>query len=113
MRNYKRLRFDVKVEVTYYEDKNKEIVSKLRTENVSAGGVRLTVPNKFEKGALLFVKLSMPYTGEEISTFAQVTWVRPRNEGGFVIGLTFTGLSDKETEKIDQFIESEMDKGFE
>ena len=90
-----------------------ETVSKLRTEDISAGGIRITIKDKLESGDLLSIKLTMPYTGQEIACFAQVAWVAPTEEGQFEVGLAFANLSNAETRIIDQFVDKELEKGIE
>jgi Tfp pilus assembly protein PilZ len=114
-RKYRRLRYGVDIEVTYYRKKagGTEITSRLRTENVSAGGIRVTARNRFKVDTVVSVRLTMPYTGEEIACFAQVVWVSPVEEGKFDTGLAFVNLSGKEIAAIDRFVEEELDKGIE
>ncbi len=114
-RKYKRLRFGVDVVVTYYRKKagGTEIINKLRTKDISAGGIRALVPSKLNPGTVVSVELTMPYTGEEISCFALVAWVEPAGEGKFETGLAFSDLSREETAMIDRFVETELEKGIE
>jgi Tfp pilus assembly protein PilZ len=113
-RKFKRLRYEVEIELSYYRKKSgTEIIKKMRTENISAGGIRATTSNRLEVGSLMSIKLTMPHTGDEISCFAQVAWIRPLKDGTFDTGFAFSNLSNKEIAVIDRFVEKELDKGIE
>lgn len=114
-RKYRRLRYGVNAEVSYYqqEPREREVLSKLRTRDISVGGIRVALTDKLETGAVVSVKLAMPYTGREISCFAQVAWVSPVREGKHETGLAFVGLDGKEAAVINTFVEDELDKGIE
>ena len=114
-RKFKRLRYGVEVEISYYgDDSGKgEKVSRLRTEDIGAGGIRVTIHDRLETGALITVKLTIPHTDKEITCFAQVAWVNSAAEGRHETGLAFMGLSNREIIAINDFVESELDKGIE
>jgi len=113
-RKFKRLRYGVEIELSYYRKKSgTEIIKKMRTRDISAGGIRLATTNKLEEGSLMSVKLTIPRTGDEISCFAQVMWVSQIESGGFDTGLAFMDLSNKEIATIDRFVEDELEKGIE
>ena len=114
-RKYRRLRYGVDVVVTYYRKKagGTEIINKLRTRDISAGGIRALIPNKLNPGTVVSVELTMPHSGDEISCFAIVAWTEPAGEGKFDTGLAFGDLSKDETAKINRFVETELDKGIE
>lgn len=114
-RKYRRLRYGIDVELSYY-DKNPEgteTINRLRTKDISAGGARITVPNKLDVGDIVSVQLAMPYTGDEIACFALVAWVGPNGNGKFDTGLAFGDLTRQEIMTINRFVEMELDKGIE
>jgi len=114
-REFKRLKYGVHAEVSYYqkEPREREVLSKLHTKDISAGGIRIALTDKLDAGAIVSVKLMMPYSDREISCFAQVAWVSPAREGKHETGLAFTGLTEKEKAVINSFVEDELDKGIE
>jgi len=114
-RKFKRLRYGVKVEISYYKDepKDKEILKKLSADNISAGGIKITTDDKLTAGTVASVKLTLPYSGLEISCFAQVAWVSAAKGGGYETGVTFMNLSSEEEAAIKEFVENELDKGIE
>lgn len=113
-RKYERLRYGVDLDLFYYQDweGHAEIINRLHTEDVSAGGARVLVPTKLDAGAVVWVKLHMPYTGREVECIALVAWVIPARarEGMFDTGLVFSNLSREETAAISRLVRTEMDK---
>jgi len=114
-RKYKRLRFGVIVEISYYqqEPKDREIINKTRTKDISAGGIRVSIRDKLDIDSLVSVKLTIPNTDREVTCFGQVAWVSPPGKGRYETGLAFMDLSEKEAALIEEFIEKEIDKGIE
>jgi hypothetical protein len=111
-RKHERLEYGVELDLFYYQDRegHAEIVNKLHTEDVSAGGARVLVPAKLGAGAVIWVKLYMPYTGREVECIALVMWVVPAGEDMFDTGLAFSNLSEEETLAISRLVRTEMDK---
>jgi c-di-GMP-binding flagellar brake protein YcgR len=114
-RKFKRLRYGVQVEISYYRKKpgDTDIIRKLKTKDISAGGIRVALKDKLEQGSLVSMRLTMPDSGSEISCFAQVAWVAATDRGEFETGFSFIDVSNQETTAIQGFIETELEKGIE
>ena len=114
-RKFRRLRYGVEVEISYYknEPKDKEVYKILKTENISAGGIKINVNEKLAQGTVASVKLTIPHTDLEISCFAQVAWVGREKDGRYETGISFMNLSKEEEKSLEEFVESEWEKGIE
>ena len=114
-RKFKRLRYGVQVEISYYRKKpgDTDIIRKLKTKDISAGGIRVVLKDQLEQGALVSVRLVMPDTGRDVTCFAQVAWVAPESAEGFETGFAFMDISNQEMTVIQEFIETELEKGIE
>jgi len=114
-RKFRRLRYGVQVEVSYYRKKpgDTDIIRKLKTKDIGAGGIRVALRDKLEVGSLVSLGLTMPGTGKVISCFAQVAWVAATDKGEFETGFSFIDISNEETTAIQGFIETELEKGIE
>lgn len=114
-RKFKRLRYGVQVEISYYRKKpgDTDIIRKLKTKDISAGGIRVVLKDELEKGSLVSLRLIMPGTGKDLTCFAQVAWVAAETAEGFETGFAFMDISNKEMTAIQGFIETELEKGIE
>ena len=72
------------------------------SEEVSAGGLRLTVPALYEPGAelLLRIELDGPGDPEAITAIGRVVWCQ-RHGGHYQAGLEFVGLQPHERERLE------------
>jgi hypothetical protein len=114
-RKFKRLRYGVQVEISYYRKKpgDTDVIRKLKTKDISAGGIRVTLKDELEKGSLVSVRLFVPETNKEVTCFAQVAWVASGTAAGFETGFAFMGISNDEIIAIQEFIDTELEKGIE
>ena len=114
-RKFKRLRYGVQVEISYYRKKpgDTDIIRKLKTKDISAGGIRVVLKDELEKGSLVSVRLVMPDTDKELTCFAQVAWVADQSAEGFETGFAYIDISNKEMTSIQEFIDAELEKGIE
>jgi c-di-GMP-binding flagellar brake protein YcgR len=114
-RKFKRLRYGVQVEISYYRKKpgDTDIIRKLKTKDISAGGIRVALKDKLEEGSLVSIRLVMPDTGRDVTCFAQVAWVAAETAEGFETGFAFMDISNQEMTVIQEFIETELEKGIE
>ena len=114
-RKFKRLRYGVKVEISYYRKKpgDTDVIRKLKTKDISAGGIRVVLKDELEQGSLVSVRLVIPDTSKEVTCFAQVAWVATETAEGFETGFAFMDISNKEMTTIQGFIETELEKGIE
>jgi hypothetical protein len=72
------------------------------TEEVSAGGLRLNVPEMLEVGTALLVRVELAGPGdpEAVTSLARVAWCQ-RERGHFVAGVELVGLQPHERERLE------------
>jgi hypothetical protein len=80
------------------------------TDEVSAGGMRLTVHQHVEVGALFLLRLHLAGAtdGEPLTVTAKVAWTR-REGNHFAVGLEFVGLRPEEKERLEAYALSSRD----
>jgi c-di-GMP-binding flagellar brake protein YcgR len=74
-RKFPRIPLNVKVTYDVFEGSPRR-TEEARSKNVSAGGIRLTVPEKIDIGALLRLKLSLQGEDDFIIVKGRVVWVQ-------------------------------------
>ncbi len=114
-RKFKRLRYGVRVEISYYRNKpgDTDVIRKLTTKDISTGGIRVVLKDKLEEGTLVSLRLVLPDTGRDVTCFAQVAWTAPAGADEFETGFAFMDISNQETNILQEFIDMELDKGIE
>jgi hypothetical protein len=72
------------------------------TEEIGAGGIRLTLHTPAEVGALFALRLELAGSGDPDPPFVQakVVWCR-REANHFAVGLEFVGLRPEDRERIE------------
>jgi hypothetical protein len=72
------------------------------TEEVSAGGLRLNVPEMLEVGVALLVRLELAGAGDPdaVTSLARVVWCQ-REGGHYTVGLELVGLQPHERERLE------------
>ena len=81
-----------------------------RAENISAGGVALVMSAAVDQGAQLQLTLILTQDGiedpfeEPFEGQATVAWVRPRPEGGHLVGLQFSTTAPDQRARLERFI---------
>jgi hypothetical protein len=80
------------------------------TDEVSAGGMRMTLHHHVDDGALFLLRLQLagPTDPDPLSVTAKVVWTR-RDGNHFQVGLEFVGLRPDEKERLEAYALSVKD----
>ena len=80
------------------------------TENLSQGGVALTLDREVPEGASLSVTLFLTQDGiedpdeEPFEAKASVVWCAERDDGGYAAGVRFSGVSAMQEKQLERFL---------
>ncbi len=108
-RKFPRFSLAVKVQYQILESsypREKEAQSK----NISAGGIRLAVPEKVNIGDLLRLKLSLPGEASAITVRGKVIWVEEfsvssvLDDKAYDCGIEFVDISAEDQEHISRYV---------
>ncbi|MBI5500501.1 MAG: PilZ domain-containing protein [Deltaproteobacteria bacterium] len=72
--------------------------------DISAGGVRVSLPEDLPFGAKVKVHVVLPTLGEETAIDAEVRWSRKDPSGWFLVGLQFQRVRARETWALNQLM---------
>jgi hypothetical protein len=74
--------------------------------DISAGGVCLQVPRRFEPGTLLTIVLPGEKSGQSSDHLVRIRWIKGLPDGAWLIGCLFT--KPLEDEDLDQLLLVEL-----
>jgi hypothetical protein len=82
------------------------------SDEVSAGGLRMTLHHHVEVGALFVFRLQLggPADPEPLNVTGKVAWVK-RDNNHFAVGIEFLGLSAADKERLDAYSLAPRDEG--
>jgi Tfp pilus assembly protein PilZ len=99
----------VNIQYTPLQDSIEEM-SSTYSKNISTGGICIFGLEKFNVGALLNLKFSLPQQEDIISAIGKIVWVEQFSVGegassrAYEAGVEFTHIDENDKQKIDQYI---------
>ena len=69
------VRFKKNLEVDYIEQRKPKLNTNGKTMDISMGGMRLVVGEKFAKGAIVFIKVFLPELKKSVEAEGEVVWM--------------------------------------
>ena len=112
-RKFKRLKLEVKVELQYYDtQKNKsEIIGDSVSRNISAGGLLVVSDRPLDIEAFVLARFLLPNEKRYIMVLARVVRVEVIEEGKrYELGIAFVNYRKEDIDKLNEFVESELEK---
>ncbi|MCX7702617.1 MAG: PilZ domain-containing protein [Planctomycetota bacterium] len=109
-RKYKRLKLEVKVELQYYNPElgRSEIVSDIKSKNISAGGVLVQCGRRLSVEDFVIARFVLPSKRRYIMGLARVVRVEVIKEGSeYEVGLEFVNFRKEDVEELNKFVEQE------
>lgn len=113
-RRFKRLKLEVEVELQYYDtEKNKsEVIGDSVSKNVSAGGLLVASDRPLDIEAFVLARFLLPNEKRYIMVLAKVVRVEVVEEGRkYELGISFVNYRKEDIERLNEFVESELEKG--
>jgi hypothetical protein len=94
-REYPRIKKDLKVECSKLE--SLKVLPAVNTENISYGGIQITLPEYFEPETRLELKIRSADAEKPIFAFGRVAWIKKDPaQDGFVAGIQLLHINNKE-----------------
>jgi c-di-GMP-binding flagellar brake protein YcgR len=111
-RKYKRLDTRVKVELSLYDPaKGKTVPKSAESRNVSAGGLLVSSDRPLEVSSFVLARFTLPGETEQHDFIARVVRVEEVEAlRRYDIGLEFVDIVVGDMEKIDQYVEKELER---
>jgi c-di-GMP-binding flagellar brake protein YcgR len=78
--------------------------SKVVSEDLSLGGVRIAAPVAMPPGTRLWLQISLPDAPIPINAIAEVRWNKAESVGGFSHGLKFVSVSKPDLDKVERYL---------
>lgn len=86
-RKYLRLTIPLKVAYRRWEDAQQDHAS--QSVDLSAEGIRLSLPNQLKVGDRLELRLELPKAPNPVHILGEIVWVTESKEGGYDTGVRF------------------------
>jgi len=115
-RKFKRLKLEVEVELQYYDtEKNKSrVIGDSVSRNISAGGLLVVSDRPLDIEAFVLARFLLPNEKRYIMVLAKVVRVEVIEEGGkYELGIEFVDYRKEDIDKLNEFVESELEEGAE
>ena len=104
----KYLRIDISLLLEYRPVKTELYRNKSIAENISEGGLLLSLPDRFEKGDVLSVKLALPSAaeGQHVSALVKVAWTKFDNRRNvYNTGVCFVDISEDSLKRVKEYVD--------
>jgi len=106
------VRFNKALEVEYIVEKKTHLRSNGKTVDISQGGMRLLVDEKFAKGVILDLKMKLPKTNRVVEVEGEVVWSEdaetddPSGKRFFYAGVKFLGIKEPAGKHLAEYLKS-------
>jgi hypothetical protein len=102
-------RIDSKFMINYKLDSPLTEYDLTQTENISQGGVLLTINKKFEKGTVLAMIIRFPLLPQKIETKGEVVDAKQKGSGQFYeTRVKFLDLDEEVSDRLGEFIQERL-----
>ena len=109
--NRKFVRIEWPVIIKYKTVEEPRAQDQIVSKDISEGGARFIVYERFMKGTKLDIQLEVPFDSMPISATAEVMWIKKvgeENSKMFEVGVIFKTVNQNDQKRLKMYIENEI-----